>query len=236
MDITRHTVEYSVKQTWSRIGVLAHMYSDIAQQSLETLLHEEANPIPHPGPEVDPELHYAQEDRIFIAAIQTIVFAGMALEAAAYDLAAIQLSDNYAKNLDKLDLVSKWIVIPSLICGKSLNEKGAAINALRTLVPARNALVHHKSSPATLDPAQIEKGRKQSKQLRRDACTAFEAVVLISLELNYVFDTAAGVLPRFEKHPLQDALIPRTYSATLTKFIERCRGIHAHSRANLQQA
>ena len=85
---------------------------------------------------------------MLVSAIKTIVFSAMATEAAVYDLGAIQLGDMYfKKNLDKLDLVAKWIVVPKLICGTSLDTDGPGIRNLRVLVKARNALVHHKSLP-----------------------------------------------------------------------------------------
>ncbi len=52
------------------------------------------------------------------SAVSTIVFAGMCLEAEAYDYAAIHLTDAYTTaHLDKLDLISKWVLIPKLITG-----------------------------------------------------------------------------------------------------------------------
>ena len=85
----------------------------------------------------------AQNGRMLTAGLKTIVFAAMCIEAAAFDFAATQLSDSYAQRyLDKLDLVSKWVVVPKLICGRSLKESGPSLNALRVLVRARNALVH----------------------------------------------------------------------------------------------
>lgn len=232
MTVTRHTVEYLIQQTWSRVGALAWTYTEIAQESLDRFLLERVNPILRPGREADPTLYFDHEKRISVAAIQTIVFSGMALEAAAYDLAAIHLDDAYASNyLDKLDLVSKWVVIPSLICGKSLNANGPAINALRTLVRARNSLVHHKSQPARLDVAQIENSEKRSAQLLQDASTAFRAVVLLSLELNCVFNGPVGVLPFFEVNCVKQAVLPPKYSVNLTHFIERCRDVHANSQS-----
>lgn len=55
--------------------------------------------------------------------VKTNVFSAMALEAAAFDLAAIQLSDKVAANyLDKMDLLGKGMIVPRLICGRSLTE------------------------------------------------------------------------------------------------------------------
>ena len=51
--------------------------------------------------------------------IVTVVFSAMAVEAYIYDYAARNLSDSFVKKyLDKLDLVSKWVVIPLIVTGK----------------------------------------------------------------------------------------------------------------------
>lgn len=64
----------------------------------------------------------------------------MAIEAAVFDLAAIQLDDKIATvYLDKMDLLGKWMIVPRLICGRSLKEEGPAFNSLRGLVRAHSS-------------------------------------------------------------------------------------------------
>lgn len=76
-----------------------------------------------------------------------LVFAALAIEAYIYDYAAKKLTDNFVRlHLDKLDLVSKWVVIPKLVTGKDFPKDGQAFCLLKQLVKDRNYIVHNKSS------------------------------------------------------------------------------------------
>lgn len=78
--------------------------------------------------------------------IISVVFTAMYFEAFIYDYAASCLGDNYSKDhLDKLDLISKWLVIPKLITGKEISKSGQAYESLKRLNKDRNSLVHLKS-------------------------------------------------------------------------------------------
>jgi hypothetical protein len=49
----------------------------------------------------------------------TVVFSTMAAEAAIYDYATEKMSASFVKKyLDRLDLVSKWVVIPQMATGR----------------------------------------------------------------------------------------------------------------------
>ncbi|MHC4456084.1 MAG: hypothetical protein ACYS0I_03160 [Planctomycetota bacterium] len=88
----------------------------------------------------------------------TIVFGAMCLEAFIYDYAAHHFTDTFAKNyLDKLDLLSKWVVIPKLVTGKDFPTNSQAFKCLKELKTARNALVHHKSRPIPSNDTELEK-------------------------------------------------------------------------------
>ena len=77
-----------------------------------------------------------------------ITFAAMFLESVIWDYAAINTSQNLAKeHLSKLDLVGKWKVVPKLINGKNLNIGSKAIGLLKKLNKERNKIVHSKSKP-----------------------------------------------------------------------------------------
>lgn len=79
-------------------------------------------------------------------AVICVTFSGMALEAFFFDYAASAMSDSFVKeHLDKLDLKSKYLVYPRLVCGKGPDKTGATYAALEKLVKLRNALVHFKS-------------------------------------------------------------------------------------------
>jgi len=103
------------------------------------------------------------DDLLFVGAemrhhfASTIVFGAMCLEAFIYDYAAHNVSDTYAKRyLDKLDLVSKWVVIPKLVTGKNFPTDGQAFERLKKLATARNELLHHKSRPMPSNDKELE--------------------------------------------------------------------------------
>ncbi|TXD63497.1 hypothetical protein FUT88_02310 [Ralstonia sp. TCR112] len=226
-------VEFKIETTWSRVNNLARLYFDIAQTSFLDLKKEEQNPIPTPSFDEDPTDHLRQERRILAEAIKTTVFSAMACEAGIYDLAAIHLGDKYAtKVLDKLDVIAKWLVVPRLICGKSLELGGPAINGLRSLVPARNRLVHAKSLPGFTDAsdqkqlqAVIDAGDKQMSQIVQSAVPAVQTVILLSLELNRVMGVPSGVLPFFERDFYD--MNERPAGCPIKELIVECRQIDA---------
>lgn len=225
MSIVTHSVQFEVQQTWGRINALAWHYYGIAEEAYDHFLDAKENLVPLPE-NADPAEHFASERRLLSASFQTIVFSAMACEAAIYDLAAVQLGDEYTSQyLDKLDLLAKWIVVPSLICGRKLKEDGPAINALRTLVRTRNALVHHKSLPAFPAEEVLPKAEGQLERVVHDTGTAFKTVVLLSLELNQVLGTPAGALPIFEKSVA--SLSDRATRPRILQVIARCREICA---------
>ena len=80
------------------------------------------------------------------AAVIGITFAGMCLEAFFYDYAASKLGDNFTnEHLDKLDLPSKLLIIPRLVCGKGVEKSSPVYEKVKRLSKDRNYLVHFKS-------------------------------------------------------------------------------------------
>ena len=84
-----------------------------------------------------------------------VVFAGMFLEAFIFDYASSRLSKSYVKKyLDKLDMSSKWIVIPKLTTNKNFPPQSEAFSFLQEISSQRNKFVHYKSkffNPNDLD-------------------------------------------------------------------------------------
>lgn len=81
-----------------------------------------------------------------------VVFCGLALEAFINDYAIRSLSRNYFnKYLDKLDLMSKWIVIPKLLTGSQLDAGSQPLQDLDWLIKQRNKLVHFKSQSVAVN-------------------------------------------------------------------------------------
>lgn len=72
----------------------------------------------------------------------------MCFESAIYEYAADHLGDAYVKaHIDKLDVLSKWLIVLRLVAGYELRKDQAPYAAFKALVAARNELVHSKSRP-----------------------------------------------------------------------------------------
>jgi hypothetical protein len=113
------------------------------------------------------------------AAVIAITFAAMSLEAFFYDYAAEKLGDKYVqKHLDKLDLKSKFLVYPRLVCGKGPDKSTKAYQSLDKLVAHRNKLVHFKSQPFSL------RTWKRREWLTEGVDSAVECVMLVVQELD----------------------------------------------------
>lgn len=90
------------------------------------------------------------------AALISVPFAAMCLEAFIFDYGATRISSNYYRTyLDKLDLASKWVVVPKLVTGTEIPRTSQAFEALKQLVSDRNKLVHFKS--ALVPVAQMDR-------------------------------------------------------------------------------
>ncbi|MFZ2148161.1 MAG: hypothetical protein WAV28_13160 [Sedimentisphaerales bacterium] len=115
----------------------------------------------------------------------TVVFAALFLEAFIYDYAAANFSDTYTENyLDKLSLVSKWVVIPKLVTGKNFPTEGQAFEHLVKLHKARNSLVHYKSGPLPDNVEELERVfEKMEKEDDANVVNAYQTVKEVLTEL-----------------------------------------------------
>lgn len=76
----------------------------------------------------------------------TVVFCIMTLESFINEYAIINYSKSYFKNyLDKLDLKTKWIIIPKLINGSQINTNSDAFKLFLKALKIRHKLVHDKT-------------------------------------------------------------------------------------------
>lgn len=117
-------------------------------------------------------------------ALITIVFSAMALESYIYDFAARHTSDTFVqKYLDKLDTVSKWVIIPQMVSGKEFPREGQAFQLLSKLVRERNFLVHYKSSDVDYEKLD-DYLNKNENRLINSAKDAIDAVDAIIKEMN----------------------------------------------------
>ena len=79
--------------------------------------------------------------------VVVVVFSVMMLESFIFQYGAKYIGKSYFKDhLEKLDLVSKFLITPQLAVKKSIDKSGRAYGALKKLLKDRNNLVHHKQT------------------------------------------------------------------------------------------
>jgi len=84
----------------------------------------------------------------------TIVFSALCLEALINDYCITKKSANYFNQyIDKLDPISKWLLIPQLNTGSAISSDSKAFELVKNLFSIRNKLVHPKSKQ--LDTCEI---------------------------------------------------------------------------------
>jgi hypothetical protein len=121
------------------------------------------------------------------AAMTAVTFAGMTLEAFFYDYAADALGDQYVKDhLDKLDLPSKYLVYPKLVCGTAPNKGEHTFEFVRNLTRLRNELVHAKSRafPLAKIDAAADHYDEYHARLDKGVDQAIECVLAVMRELD----------------------------------------------------
>jgi hypothetical protein len=134
------------------------------------------------------------------AAMIAVTFAGMTLEAFFYDYGSDALGDQYVKDhLDKLDLPSKYLVYPKLVCGTAPKKGEHTFELVRNLARLRNDLVHAKSKafPLTQLDAAAEHYDDYLIRLEKGADDAIECVLAVMRELDKLHGTQS-----FENHLL----------------------------------
>ena len=107
-----------------------------------------------------------------------VIFCALSLEAFINDYAINRTSKSYLKNyLDKLDLYSKWVVIPRLLTGSQLDTGAQPMQDLDWLITQRNRLVHFKTE--TVEAGKVTtKIRFYNEQVAQKALNTVKNVVL----------------------------------------------------------
>lgn len=63
-----------------------------------------------------------------------------------------------AEHMESLDLFSKWIAVPFVVCGEELDIESSVLKDFKHLIAVRNSLIHAKPKYAYFDtPDQVEK-------------------------------------------------------------------------------
>ena len=208
-------------ESFARIGTFSRLYAEAGEKGYSEYLHFFAEAKKYEDVEYNEELVTLQHNRD-IAGLQTIVFTAMCFEAAIYDFAAIHLGDKYVRDhIDKLDVLSKWVLVLRFVSGIEIQKDQAPYGALKKLITARNRLVHAKSQEFdfNLQSKQFEKISKWSQEYEKNVHNAFQALVLMSL---YLDKTLAGHINPLPSYSEQNAPMRRYYS-NLKEVIDECR-------------
>lgn len=78
--------------------------------------------------------------------IVVVTFSAIALEAHINEYGSRRLTATYFERfIDKLDTISKWMVIPRLVCGRAISRDSQAFQHLVELFRLRNKIAHPKA-------------------------------------------------------------------------------------------
>jgi hypothetical protein len=208
---------------FARIGTLTFLYADGCQRGYDDYLacNERISEIGEV--DCDPQL-WELSRRCDIAGVQTIVFAGMCFESAIYEYAADHLGDAYVKDhIDKLDVLSKWLIVLRLVAGYELRKDQAPYAALKALVVARNGLVHSKSRPLDFQnvDSQLNWMKAYDEKHANAVTNAYRALLLMSMHLESTIGVLHNPLPSYNPEVTLGLHIP----LRLQPVVSECRAI-----------
>jgi hypothetical protein len=210
--------------TWGRVKALSWVYAEAAERGYVDYITYGDEILSIGEVEYDPRL-VELESKHRIAGIQAIVFSAMCFEAAIYDHAAVRLGDQYVQDhLDKLDVLSKWIIVFRFITGYEIAKDRVSYSSLKQLMLARNRLVHSKSQNLNVDnlQEQFDKLNKESEKHEKDVHNAYRALVLMSIELEETLGVIENPLPSFNP---KISFSHRERPLELASIISECRTI-----------
>ena len=208
------------RDSFSRMGSLQYVYFEVAQEEYVKCLDVEAID--------DSGFHDGEKNELSYKAtghaVKAIVFSALCIEASINNYAGIHLGDSYCENhLYSMDIISKWVVIPKLVCGKSIDKSGPAFGALKKLIKARNKLVHNKSRE--FDPSSIPDLRqyleKRDKEFNEDFDISLRALYLMCMEMDFLLGQIHNPIRTLDKkfNPCLD--IPEQ----VTPLFDECKKI-----------
>lgn len=117
----------------------------------------------------------------------TIIFAAMCLEAIINHYAISRTSKSYLENyLDKLEVKSKWIIIPKLICNTEFNRDSQAFELLDKVISLRNNLVHYKSCIIEYTFELSDKIKEEEDKIIAEVKDSIKAMIYVIEELKRI--------------------------------------------------
>ena len=139
------------------------------------------------------------------SSVIAVVFAATCLENFIYRYALRRLSHQYYMvHLDRLNLFSKWLVIPRIVTHKELDARSPALNSLRQLISARNDIIHAKAS------VRIGPTRKEAKQFMDRSLDAMDEVERSAERAPKVVEDAVNFIRTVDRSRTVKALIRET--------------------------
>lgn len=116
-----------------------------------------------------------------------IIFAAMCLEAIINHYAISRISKSYFENyLDKLEVKSKWIIIPNLTSNAEFNRDSQAFELLDKVITLRNNLVHYKSRIIEYTFELSDKTKKEEDKIVADVKVSIKAMIFVIEELKRI--------------------------------------------------
>lgn len=155
-------------------------------------------------------------DLLVMHARITVVFSAMTAEAYIWDYAARNFSSSFVKKyIDRLDVISKWVIVPQLVAGGRFPTEGEAFELLKDLIRNRNSFVHHKTTFFPEDPEEMHaKLRRTVSEEVEKAERAVEAIKKLVMELCNI----DPVVAEFEE------VYPSSSTATIYRMHRWLRG------------
>lgn len=136
----------------------------------------------------------------------TVVFSTIALESFIHNYSARKLGEGYTdKHIEKMNLETKWLLVPKLATGKAIASDHRGIQLLQKLIKARNSIVHLKAKNIEWeqwDNAKL-KISESNRLILESATTSFECIGLLGHALSEldVDDEATKLLASFSHTP-----------------------------------
>ena len=130
-----------------------------------------------------PQWHDANIRRVETGVVLLLV-AGALIEEMLYSYAVTFLDPtSFEEHLGRNNIVTKFLLLPRLCQQKEIPDDHPAINGLRELIKARNAIAHHKREALAFDLKKpSEKIGKESDRFRQ-ACRNAQSTINALIEL-----------------------------------------------------
>jgi hypothetical protein len=136
----------------------------------------------------------------------TVVFSTIALESFIHNYAARKLGEGYTdKHVERMNLHTKWLLVPQLAMGKAIPSDHRGIQLLQKLIKARNCIVHLKAKDIEWElwDSAEQKITETNRLILKSAVNCFECTGLLGHALGELDpdDQATKLLASFTSTP-----------------------------------